>query len=228
MRTAATRGVSRPVGIPGDTRDPCPIRFACLLALAIYSVLAPAHHAPRGGVTPSAAPHAPPASFAGTWESTFGPITFRQTGAAVHGEYEMDDQPATIDGTLADRGLTFTYKEHNAAGEGWFELAADGKAFEGKWRQKGSEEWSDWTGKLAVPPGFDGLWQTTFGPMRLHVNEALCEGIYDWNGIQTIKGGLEGTRFTFKYQQTDESTAKAGSSSPRRPCPSRVNGNPPR
>jgi hypothetical protein len=146
---------------------------------------------------------AAPAKFAGTWETSFGTVVLRQEDAVVRGEYSMDDRPASIDGAVKDRRLAFSYAEHNARGEGWFELAEDGATFEGRWRQHDSERWSAWTGKRAAAPSFDGLWKTSFGPMRLALKNADCRGVYERNGLHTISGTMGEKRLAFKYEQTD-------------------------
>src|SRR5215217_5225547 len=76
--------------------------------------------------------------FAGSWDTTFGPMTLTQTGDKVSGSYVMDGERSTIEGRVAKNRLTFRYQEPAVGGEGWFELAADGKSFRGKWRESGA------------------------------------------------------------------------------------------
>src|SRR2546430_1679670 len=75
-------------------------------------------------------------NFTGTWETTFGVMTLKQDGAQVQGFYLMDGERCTLEGKAANQRLTFTYQEPGADGTGWFEIAADGKSFSGKWRER--------------------------------------------------------------------------------------------
>src|SRR5215470_11914263 len=75
-------------------------------------------------------------SFAGTWETTFGRLVLTQKGDEVKGTYQFaPGAPCTLEGKVEKNKLTFTYKEPDATGEGWFQLSPDGRTFEGKWRQ---------------------------------------------------------------------------------------------
>lgn len=74
---------------------------------------------------------------------------------------------------VADSGLlllltgrfTFTYREPDADGEGWFELAPDGKTFESKWHETGETECRLTFAADAGAPG------TAIAPMGLRVVE---------------------------------------------------------
>src|SRR5262245_50157301 len=70
-----------------------------------------------------------PTSFVGNWETTYGPMTLTQDGAKLSGFYIMDGERCTVEGKVEKNRFTFTYKEPSVEGEGWFELAADGKTF---------------------------------------------------------------------------------------------------
>src|SRR5436190_559258 len=61
-------------------------------------------------------------SFAGTWDTTFGPVILTQKDSKVSGTYYAGQ--ATLQGTVEKKKLTFTYNEPGEAGEGWFELSA--------------------------------------------------------------------------------------------------------
>ncbi len=143
------------------------------------------------------------ADFSGAWDTTYGRLELEQKGAAVQGSY--DGGSATITGTVLETGrLTFRYEERTVRGEGWFELAADGAAFEGQWRPAGEEEWRAWQGKRLAPPaplGFDGVFETTFGRMRLEADGAKVRGTYGFDGGSTIEGTVEGRRLTFRYKE---------------------------
>ena len=106
--------------------------------------------------------------FAGDWFSTFGPMTLTQDGVRVQGTYQMGSHHCSLDGTIQDSVLRFRFHEPNAGGEGWFALRRYGK-FAGKWRQDGASHWQAWQGER----GFEGLWNSTFGPLRLDPGHGL-------------------------------------------------------
>lgn len=154
----------------------------------------------------------PDANFAGTWQATFGQLILTQTGSKVTGSYPN----GTITGRVEGRKLTFRYTEATVRGDGWFEMNLTGDGFVGKWRADGSRQWADWTGQrgaaAALPPAqpiggagsFDGLWNTSFGPMRLRQSGDRCEGQYRYQGLAcTISGTVTNGRFNFSYSQPD-------------------------
>lgn len=140
-------------------------------------------------------------SFAGTWDTTYGEMTLQVEGARVRGSYGGKN---AIEGSVSGRKLTFTYSEGSVAGEGTFELAADGLSFEGKWREKRKTEWGAWKGKKRVR-GFDGVWDTTFGKMRLVVEGSEARGMYSFSGSSTIEGKVDGKKLTFQYRESSAS-----------------------
>lgn len=148
--------------------------------------------------------------FTGTWQTTYGRMTLTQKGDDVAGHYESGNVRNSIEGKVEKNKLTFTYEEPGASGEGWFELAADGKSFAGKWREKGMSEWAPWLGKRisaavapAAPPGFAGLWRTQFGRVRLVQDGKKINGCYDYTGGATISGTVEGKKLTFTYKEPE-------------------------
>jgi hypothetical protein len=150
------------------------------------------------------APKAAVPDFAGEWDSTYGLLTITQSGKSVTGTY--GGAGATIKGELTGAKLTFTYTEPTAAGEGWFELAADAASFTGQWRENGAQAWAAWTGKRrapAVPDNFTGLWKTSYGRMRLHQNGKAVSGCYDFAGGSSISGIVDGQTLKFSYDQPD-------------------------
>jgi hypothetical protein len=134
--------------------------------------------------------------YAGKWISTFGPMTLKQDGDRVHGVYQMGPQECSLDGTIQDGVLRFRYREPNAAGEGWFVLQRYGR-FSGKWRPDGFPGWQTWQGER----GFDGLWNSTFGPLRLIQGKEEVHGYYEGLGSSTIDGRLDGKRLVFRYKE---------------------------
>ncbi|MEM8882910.1 MAG: alpha/beta fold hydrolase [Planctomycetota bacterium] len=85
--------------------------------------------------------------FTGTWRTTFGPMKLKQTGLTVKGTWGVG-YPNSIEGKVKGRRLTFTYREPNGQGSGWYELWPDGRHFKGEYaigNNKGS-----WGGFLAT------------------------------------------------------------------------------
>jgi hypothetical protein len=89
-------------------------------------------------------------NFQGLWDSNYGRIRLAQTAQRVHGAYAYANG-SSIDGTVKNGRFVFRYREPAAAGEGWFELAKDGRSFTGKWRADGAQTWENWSGKRVVP-----------------------------------------------------------------------------
>lgn len=141
-------------------------------------------------------------SWAGSWETTFGIMSLNQSGAKVSGEYVMAGFPCKIEGTVSGMKLRFTYIEPKAAGEGWFEL--NGDEFRGQWKENGSPNWSSWVGKrIEKSLSFAGVWNTSFGPMRLLENgKGEVRGIYAQGDGARIWGKRKGVRFEFEYKES--------------------------
>lgn len=83
--------------------------------------------------------------WAGLWDSSFGRLRLIAEGRAVLGFYECGG-PSSLEGEAGAEGLEFRYREPDAEGAGRFRLADDGESFHGRWRARGSTEWSDWSG----------------------------------------------------------------------------------
>ncbi len=132
--------------------------------------------------------------FVGQWETTFGEMNLSVTEDRVEGAYIMGGARCPIEGRMANGRFEFTYQEPSVAGEGWFELAADGSTFSGEWREVGVTQWSTWTGtRMAARPattpivepiadvagvGFAGLWETPHGRLRLIERGGYLHGIF--------------------------------------------------
>ncbi|MFP6620433.1 MAG: hypothetical protein VB877_13890 [Pirellulaceae bacterium] len=105
---------------------------------------------------------------------------------------------------MKDGKLEFTYREGTANGEGWFQLASNGKTFQGKWREMGSIIWLQWKGvRSEKETGFAGLWESSFGRLRLVRKGDAIEGIYSGLGGSTITGKVKDGRFEFRYQEPE-------------------------
>lgn len=137
--------------------------------------------------------------FAGKWNSTFGPMDLAQTDGKVTGNYSFRGVTCAIDGELQNGRLSFVYEEPTARGEGWFELKPGGRAFVGQWRPEGDATWRTWVGSRV---GFDGLWMSDFGRMRL-VEEAdgRVHGFYELGGGSAVEGHVSGNELKFTYTE---------------------------
>ncbi|MDP6447963.1 MAG: hypothetical protein QGG36_02280 [Pirellulaceae bacterium] len=146
------------------------------------------------------------ADFSGKWRTSFGVMTLEQEGDRVDGYYVMQGVRCLINGKVAGRTLTFKYREPMTAGEGTFKLSDDGKSFAGRWRQDGSPSFADWVGTRPEerPPTFAGLWNSTYGLMRLHVKGRRVQGVYSYGGGGTVNGELSEDGKTLKFRYRDE------------------------
>jgi len=139
----------------------------------------------------------PPADFTGRWHSTFGTLEISAGDGRVRGSYRYGEIDGEIDGTVSGRRLTFRYREPAVQGEGWFDLLRPGR-FSGKWRPDGSPVWYPWDGER----GFDGIWNSTFGPLKLVSDESgKITGFYEMNGPASIEGQMDGGALNFIYRE---------------------------
>src|SRR5262245_28664349 len=136
--------------------------------------------------------------FSGEWHTSFGPMNLVQEGHRVHGVYFYMNIECTLEGKVAGGKFTFTYQEPTVRGEGWFELKRHGNALSGQYRPDGADRWEAWEGERI---GFDGLWNSTFGLMRLFADNGKVQGCYEGGGSSTLAGKCQGSRLTFTYQE---------------------------
>jgi hypothetical protein len=135
-------------------------------------------------------------NFSGRWFTTYGPMNLTQSGSRVQGTYGPPGMNNTIEGTVKDGTFRFRYREPDVQGEGWFVLERYGK-FIGQWRPDGMQQWGAWTGQR----GFDGIWDSTFGLLRLLQDEDRVRGTYEGLGSSTIDGRVQGDRLVFRYKE---------------------------
>jgi hypothetical protein len=138
----------------------------------------------------------PLANFSGRWFTTFGPMELIQDGDRVRGSYFMQQSSCAIEGMIRDGKFRFTYSEPTVEGEGWFELVRHGR-FTGQWRPKDSSAWSPWRGERE----FEGIWQTSFGLLRLVQEPDRVLGFYEAAGPCALEGRLEPNRLEFRYRE---------------------------
>lgn len=145
--------------------------------------------------------------FSGAWDTTYGLLELTQEGAEVRGRYTYGGG-STVLGTVEGNRLTFRYAEPTVEGDGWFELSPTGDTLNGQWKEDGSTDWFPWEGvRTAARPGhvadtgWNGLFETTYGRMRLNATAEGVSGSYSYGGGSTVTGTVAGTRLTFRYQE---------------------------
>lgn len=138
------------------------------------------------------------ASFTGKWHTTFGTMELTQHGNQVTGTYWSNDEAYPVEGTIEGRELTGTYSDADGSGETWFALKPNGEAFTGQYRAEGAEEWATWDGTKI---GFAGVWDTTYGLLRLIEEGELVRGFYEPGA--TLQGGRSGDVLEFTYHDAE-------------------------
>lgn len=137
-------------------------------------------------------------TFSGKWLTTFGSMELSQRGASVRGEYGYLSAACSLQGKVSHGKLIFTYQETEIQGEGCFELTRGGKAFSGRFRPEGEDHWQSWGGERV---GFDGLWNSSFGPLRLIEEGDQVRGFYAVGVDATLEGRRKGDRLSFRYRE---------------------------
>ncbi len=134
--------------------------------------------------------------FAGTWFTTFGAMLLEHNGSGVSGSYRYGAVEGTLKGTVRGRTLLFSYVEPSERGTGRFRLVRSGK-FAGEYRPKGQRDARRWDGHR----GWDGLWDTDFGRMRLAQDGSRVGGSYAGSGHGSISGTVRGDELSFRYKE---------------------------
>ena len=133
-------------------------------------------------------------TYAGRWITTYGPMELHQDGSAIRGTYWFQGIACAIEGKVQNGRFTFRYKDPSGAGQGWFESPSYGQ-IRGQYFLDGTKHWADWTGHRE----WDGIWDTSFGRVRLVQEEGRIHGCYESVGPARIEGRLDGKRFVFRY-----------------------------
>ena len=152
--------------------------------------------------------------FTGKWFTTFGSMELQQAGDRIRGTYEpVQGVSCGIEGEVRGGVLDFHYQEPDARGTGSFRPDRQGK-FSGRWRAAGTGHTGFWHGHR----GFDGVWDTTCGPLRLIHEAGRILGFYEIDGdeatlegsvttstgatrvIPSSRGGVD-RRFVFRFQE---------------------------
>ena len=134
--------------------------------------------------------------FGGLWLTSFGPMELTQDGLAVSGHYVNRGHRCPIVGTVVGERLRFRYEEPTEQGTGWFELLRHGK-FHGGYTPEGATHEGTWSGQRE----FDGIWDSSFGRLRLIQEDARMFGFYEGVGSSTIEGEIVDGEFRFQYQE---------------------------
>lgn len=133
-------------------------------------------------------------SFDGQWATSFGQMTLRQHGASVTGTYGRGGIENTLDGTVEAGQLTFRYEEANERGTGWFRLRRP-SSFAGEYLAEGNPRTLPWQGWR----GYDGLWDTSLGRLRLVPEGGRVWGSSELDVLVRLEGDLEpGGRLAFR------------------------------
>ena len=139
-------------------------------------------------------------SFEGRWITTFGELELKRSGKFFVGTYPG----GTLKGAVFGNSLAFRYQDQAERGQAKFELSKDGSAFTGKYRPTGANDWRKWDGRRAQPRGFAGLWDTSYGKLRLTVSGKKVSGAYDFSGADaTVEGEIQGNKLTFRYTEPE-------------------------
>jgi hypothetical protein len=135
-------------------------------------------------------------SFDGQWATSFGPMTLRQEGGSVTGTYGRNGTENSIEGTVEAGQLTFRYEEANERGTGWFRLRRP-SSFGGEYQVGGNARSLPWQGWR----GFDGLWDTSLGRLRLMQEAGRVWGSSEADASVRLEGDLEaGGRLAFRLE----------------------------
>lgn len=132
-------------------------------------------------------------SFIGDWLTSFGAMTLEASGRKIVGQYGDEGR---LEGTVNGDTLDFTYTEPGERGAGSFRLLRHGK-FVGRYTPSGADRALRWDGER----GWDGVWDTTFGRLRLIHEAERIHGFYDGVGHASVDGRLDGERFAFHYTE---------------------------
>ncbi len=131
--------------------------------------------------------------FAGRWFTTFGAMELTQEGQNVQGTY---GRSGSIQGTVEGSQLMFQYTEPGETGDGVFTFLRHGK-FAGEYTPDGGFQSRPWEGLR----GFDGIWDSSFGRLRIIQNENGAVGFYEGVGAATLEGTIQEGRLVFRYQE---------------------------
>ncbi len=129
--------------------------------------------------------------YTGNWFSSFGSMTLVQDGDLVTGTYGHAEPLCTLRGKLQGTRCVFDYTEPSERGSGWFDLVRDGR-FVGEYLASGALHARPWHGNR----GFDGLWLTSIGMLRMVQSGQRVVGHLDSGA--SFDGRIDNGRLTFR------------------------------
>jgi hypothetical protein len=138
----------------------------------------------------------PAAAFAGRWSTTFGSLVLEPQGGRITGTYAWRGVEGHLEGRVRGGTLRFAYREPGERGSGEFQLARSGRFF-GSYLPQGAKARRRWDGHR----GWDGVWETDFGRMRLLHDGRRVHGWYGGALHSTIAGTASEAGLAFRYRE---------------------------
>lgn len=127
-------------------------------------------------------------------------MQLEQHGAKVTGSYRYGSTDGQIDGRVRGSLLRLRYSEGAQSGSGEFRLLRYGK-FSGFYIPEGQKTPHPWEGHR----GWDGLWETDFGRLRMIQECDRVLGSYTGAADSELRGRDSGGRLAFRYKETNAS-----------------------
>lgn len=134
--------------------------------------------------------------FSGRWFTTFGTMLLEQRGSRVTGSYQHRGAEGSLEGRVRGSRLSFSYEEPGERGSGEFLLRRSG-AFRGTYQPRGSRQAKHWDGHR----DWDGIWETTFGRVRLLQDGERVRGHYAGPGNAIVAGRADAGNLAFRYRE---------------------------
>jgi hypothetical protein len=119
------------------------------------------------------------AGFGGKWFTSFGPMTLHQSGNRITGTYGPSGTENTFEGVTEHGVLAFRYAEEQEQGAGSLRLKR-ANHFSGTYLADGRPRSLPWLGWR----GFDGLWDTSIGRLRLIEGVEGVQAMHEFPGAQ--------------------------------------------
>lgn len=138
--------------------------------------------------------------FSGNWSTSFGAMQLEQHGATVSGTYRHGCTDGQVDGRVRGSLLRLRYSEGEQSGSAEFRLLRHGK-FSGSYIPDGQKTRHVWEGHR----GWDGLWETDFGRLRMIQERDRVLGFYTGAAHAELRGRASGGRLAFRYRETNAS-----------------------
>ncbi len=138
--------------------------------------------------------------FSGRWFSTFGVMLLEQRGSRLSGTYSYRGAEGRIEGNVRGTLLHFRYSEPAEVGSGEFRMLRYGR-FAGSYTPRGQKKALPWVGNR----GWDGLWETNFGPLRMIQDRDRVLGFYSGTGQPEIHGRARGATLALRFKERNAS-----------------------